>query len=135
MLEHDRINISEGIDINKTNALKECNICHYWYLLDKSFKFGPYLCNGCYALIKKALSFNDVAIVSIILSKYRIRFWYINKDDTKTTMNNFDLEKVVHHNLFSSYIKMSETTYYQRNRDVMVHRAKGYYESNKEVLR
>ena len=30
---------------------------------------------------------------------------------------------------------MSETTYYQRNRGVMVHRAKGYYESNKEVLR
>ena len=29
MLEYDRINISEGIDINKTNASKECNICHY----------------------------------------------------------------------------------------------------------
>ena len=29
MLEYDRIDISEGIDINKTNALKECDICHY----------------------------------------------------------------------------------------------------------
>ena len=37
MLECDRIDISEGIDINKTNASKECNICHYWYFLDKNF--------------------------------------------------------------------------------------------------
>ena len=34
MLEYDRIDISEGIDINKTIALKECDICHYWYFLD-----------------------------------------------------------------------------------------------------
>ena len=35
MLEYDRIDISEGIDINKTNASKECDICHYWYILSK----------------------------------------------------------------------------------------------------
>ena len=29
MLEHDRIDILEGIDVNKTNASKECDICHY----------------------------------------------------------------------------------------------------------
>ena len=29
MLEYDRIDISEGIDIYKTNKSKECNICHY----------------------------------------------------------------------------------------------------------
>ena len=74
MLEHDRRKISEGIDINKTNASKECDICHYWYLLDKGFKFGPYLCNGCYDLIQKAMSFNDAPIASVIGSEYRIRF-------------------------------------------------------------
>ena len=31
MLEYDRINISEDIDVNKTNSSKECDICHYWY--------------------------------------------------------------------------------------------------------
>ena len=29
MLEYERINISEGIDVNKTNLSKECDICHY----------------------------------------------------------------------------------------------------------
>ena len=31
MLGYDRIDISEGIDIHKTSASKECDICHYWY--------------------------------------------------------------------------------------------------------
>ena len=34
MSEHNRDNISEGIDVNKTNASKECDICHYWYFKD-----------------------------------------------------------------------------------------------------
>ena len=37
MLEYDSIDISEGIDINKTNKSKECDICHNWYFLDKYF--------------------------------------------------------------------------------------------------
>ena len=39
MLRYDRIDFSEGIDINKTNSSKECKICHYWYFLNKGFKF------------------------------------------------------------------------------------------------
>ena len=51
MLEYDRIDISEGININKTNASKKCDICHYSYILDKNFKYEPCLCSGCYGLI------------------------------------------------------------------------------------
>ena len=29
---------------------------------------------------------------------------------------------------------MSETTYYERNRDVILNRAKDYYENNKKLL-
>ena len=31
MLYYDRINVSEEIDVSKTSASKECDICHYWY--------------------------------------------------------------------------------------------------------
>ena len=31
MLECERIDISEGIDLNKSDKSKECDICHYWY--------------------------------------------------------------------------------------------------------
>ena len=33
MPEYDRIDISEGIDVTKTNFSKECDICHYWYFV------------------------------------------------------------------------------------------------------
>ena len=35
MLYYDRNYFSESIDINKTSASKECDICHYWYFLNK----------------------------------------------------------------------------------------------------
>ena len=55
MLEYDRIDISEGIDVNKTNASKECDICRYCYFKDIGFKYEPYLCNGCHDLTQKAM--------------------------------------------------------------------------------
>ena len=39
MLYYHRINISEGIDINKTSASKEGDICHYRNFSDNSFQF------------------------------------------------------------------------------------------------
>ena len=65
MLEYGRIDISEEIDVNKTNLSKECNICHYWYFKNIGFQYEPYLCNGCHDLMQKAISLYNVAIVYI----------------------------------------------------------------------
>ena len=92
MLEYERIDISEGIDLNKSDKSKECDICHYWYFLDKNFKYEPYLCNGCHDLMQKTMSFNDVAIVSIKGSDYRIHFWYMSKSDAINLLNNSVLD-------------------------------------------
>ena len=91
MLEYDRVDISEVIDVNKTNASKECDICHYWYFKDVGFKYEPYLCNGCHDLMQKAMSFNHVAIVYVKGSAYRIHFWYMSKGDAINMMNNSNL--------------------------------------------
>ena len=45
MLYYDRIDFSEGIDVNKIIASKECDISHYWYFLNYSFKIQPNDCN------------------------------------------------------------------------------------------
>ena len=61
MLEHDKIDVSEGIDVNKTNASRECDICHYWYIYVLSM-------NHIFAmdvLLQKAMNFNGVAIPSV----------------------------------------------------------------------
>ena len=75
MLEYDRIDISEGIDINKINTSKECKICHYWYFKDINFKYESHLRNGCHGLLQKAVSFNNIAVVYVKGRPYRIHFW------------------------------------------------------------
>ena len=91
MLEYDRINISEGTDIKKTNPSKKCNIFHYWFFKDIGFKCEPDLCNGCHNLMQKAVSFNNVAIVYVKGNAYRIQFWYMSKDNSINIMNNSSL--------------------------------------------
>ena len=85
------------------------------------------------------MSFNNIAIVYIKVSAYRIHFWYMRKDDAINIINGSDLvdnrgvslKKVLLH------IKLSESaylTYYQRNLDVILNRAKDYYENDKDRL-
>ena len=83
MLEYDRIDISGGIDVNKINLLKECDLCHYWYVKNVGFKCKWYLCNGCHDLMQKAMSF-DNAVVYVKGNAYRINFWYVSKGDELT---------------------------------------------------
>ena len=92
MLEYDRIDISEGIDVNKTNLSKECDLCHYWYFKNIDFKYESYLCNGCHDLMQKAMSFNNVAVVYVKGNAYRINFWYMNKDDAINIRNGSNLD-------------------------------------------
>ena len=91
MLECDRIDISEGIDVNKANLSKQCDICHYWYFKNIGFKYETYLCNGYHNLMQKAMSFNDIAVVYVKRSAYRIYFWYVSKDDAINIMNGSNL--------------------------------------------
>ena len=91
MLEYNRIDISEGINIKKTNVSKECKICHYWYFKDIGFKCKPHLCNGCHGLMQKTVSLNDVVVAHVKGSAYRIDFWYMSKDDAIKIMNNSSL--------------------------------------------
>ena len=87
MLEYDRINISEGIDVNKTSLLEEWGNCRYVYFKDIGFKYEPYLYNGCHDLMQEAMSFNNVAIFYVKGSAYRIIFWYMSKDNAINIMN------------------------------------------------
>ena len=77
MLAYERINISDGIDVNKSYESKECTLCHYWYFLDKNFSYGPYLCDGCYNMTQKCNKLKNIAIIHIKKSVYRICFLFM----------------------------------------------------------
>ena len=65
MLYYDRIDVSKGIDVNRTSNSKECNICCYWYSLNKSFKFQPNAYNRCHDLVMMSWNLSDIAILNI----------------------------------------------------------------------
>ena len=70
---------------------EECDIWHYWYFKSIGFKYEKYLCNSCHDLMQKAMSFNNVAIVYVKGSAYRIHFWYMSKDNAINIMNGSNL--------------------------------------------
>ena len=77
--------------VNKTNLSKEFELCHYWFFKHICFKYEPYLCNGCHDLIQKANTFNNVAILYVKGSAYKIVFWYMSKNDAINIMNGSNL--------------------------------------------
>ena len=58
MLVSEKIDISDGIDVNKSDESKERMLCHYWYF----FSYGPYLCDGCYNMMQKCNKLKNIAI-------------------------------------------------------------------------
>ena len=89
MLEYDRIDISEGIDIKKCKKTsRECSLGKFYYFLDKNFSYGPYLCNGCYGMSLKAISMQNLVIINHNGNAYRVNFAFISKKDAFNLIKN-----------------------------------------------
>ena len=91
MLYFNRIDVSEGIDVNKAIVSKDCNICNYWYFLNYSFKFQTNVCNRCHDLLMMSLNLSDIAIINIKGSNYRCIVSLISKVVAIILMQNADL--------------------------------------------
>ena len=83
MLEYDRIDISEGIDINRCEETsRRCSLCKFYYFLDKNFSYGPFLCNLC------KISIQNLAIINLNGNHYRVNFAFISKKDAYNLIKN-----------------------------------------------
>ena len=67
MLFYDRIDVSKGINVSKTNESKECNIFHWWFFLDKVFKFQPDVCNGCHDVSMMSMNLTDIVMIITLI--------------------------------------------------------------------
>ena len=90
-LAYGRFDISDGIDIDKSDKSKECMLSHYWYSLYKNFSYGPFLCDGCYNMMQKCSKLKNIAIVRVKESTCRICFLYISKHEANKLMINSNL--------------------------------------------
>ena len=95
MLHYDRIDISEGFDVNNTTASKEFNICHHWYFINYSFKFQPNVFNRCHDLLMIIINLSDIATLNIKGSDYDCIISLISKNRTIKLLQNADLAEKI----------------------------------------
>ena len=63
MLCYVRFDVYDGIDVNRASKSKECAVCHFWYFLDKRFRFQPDVCNGCHDVLMMSSDKSTLAIL------------------------------------------------------------------------
>ena len=88
MLQYQKIDVSEGINVNKTSASKECELCHYWFFKDVGFKFEEHICNRCHDLVTMAHSLRNIVILTAKGASFRCLLRGINKNDALKKLNN-----------------------------------------------
>ena len=89
MLYYDGIDVSEGIDVNKRSASKECDVSRYWYFLNYNFKFQPNVYYRCYDLLMTSVKLSDIAVLNIKVKGSIITL--INKNEALNLVQNADL--------------------------------------------
>ena len=88
MLQYEKNDASEGIDVNKTSASKECELCCYWFFKDVGFKFEEHVCNKCHDLLTIAYSLKDIAILNAKGATFRCILMGISKNEGLKRLNN-----------------------------------------------
>ena len=80
MLEYNRIDISEDIDIKKfKETSRECSLCKFYYFLDK---------DDCYDMSMKAASMQNLAIINHNGNHYRVNFAFMSTKDAYNLIKN-----------------------------------------------
>ena len=75
MLEYEKKMIFQ-MELILISQINQKNICSVTVgiFLDKSFSYGPYLCDGCYNMMQKCNKLKNIAIIHIKESVYRFLF-------------------------------------------------------------
>ena len=92
MFQYEKLNVSEGIDINKAPSSKECILCHYWYFKDVGFKFELHVCNKCHDVLMTAYELKNIEMLSVKGVDFRCILWGINRNEAVNRLNSSLLE-------------------------------------------
>ena len=92
MLQYEKIDLSEGIDVNKTSLSKECMFRYYWFFEDVGFKFQEHVCNRCRGLLTMAYLLENIAILSAKGATFRCILWGISRNEGLRRLNSSVLE-------------------------------------------
>ena len=88
MLQYEKIDASEGIDVNKASASKECELYRYWFFKDAGFKFEEHVCNRCHDLLTMAYSLKNIVILSAKGATLRCLLMGTSKNEALKKLND-----------------------------------------------
>ena len=80
MLHYDKIDLSKGIDLNKSNNSKEYMVCHYWFF-NHGFKYEDSVCNNCHDFLIQCADISNIAIVTVKVADYCCIIYSISKSN------------------------------------------------------
>ena len=92
MVQYKRIDVFEGIDLNKSDKSKECIISHYWHFKDIGCKYQSHVCNGCHDLSMAVYDLNDSMILNVKGVHYRCYVFNMSKINAIILLNNSVLD-------------------------------------------
>ena len=88
MIQYQKIDISEGIDVNKTSASKDGVFCHYWVFKDVAFKPEEHVCNGCRNLLTMGFPLKDIAILTAKGTIFKCILMGTTRNEALEKLNN-----------------------------------------------
>ena len=92
MLQYERIDVSEGINTDRSNKSNEFVICHYWYFKDIGYKSEPHSCNKCHNISRMVYELENIAILNVKDVDYRCVLWNITRNDAINMLDNSELD-------------------------------------------
>ena len=88
MLQYQATDVSDWTDVNKTSALKEFELCHYWFFKDVGFKFEEHAFDKFHELLTMAYSLKNIAILSVKENTFRCILMGNRKNEGLKRLNN-----------------------------------------------
>ena len=88
-MQYERITDDGGIDHKKnSNTSRFCDVCKFWFFVNKSFNYEDYACNGCHNLLMMTFSLDNIAALNVGNVFYRCILMSISKDEALKKLNN-----------------------------------------------
>ena len=81
MLQYEKTHASEGIDVSKTSASKECMLCHYHFFKDVGFTFEEHVWSRYHDLLTMAYSFKNMAALNAKEATFRCLLMGTSKNE------------------------------------------------------
>ena len=93
MTQYININISEGVDLNKTSGSKECKVNQYWFFKDIGFESEEHVCYGCHYVLTTGYSLKNIFNLGAKGGTYRCILMRTSKNEALKRLNNSKTKK------------------------------------------